>query len=199
MATPITIPVDIHLISLGVEEEKIVERPVRVGRETRIQRERVTRVRQIPLRRGEADVRAAFTIANTIWAPADIGFQVGTISPESAVIPGGAEVVDDSGFGYLARLFGPGNAVSLLVVNGFAGTEGGSAVAEWRTCIVGAWSNPYLGTVLAHELGHLLSLEHIQDSWNVMHPALHADNRLTPRQIRQARGSALARRVSGPP
>ena len=68
--------------------------------------------------------------------------------------------------------------------------------------------------MLAHELGHLLELPHIDGArtggpgqerqvaaWmrNLMYSgALHPDAELTPEQVRLARSSAIARRFGGP-
>jgi len=43
----VVIPVDAHLLTLTISTPQIVERPVRVDRETRMQRERIQRTREI--------------------------------------------------------------------------------------------------------------------------------------------------------
>ena len=43
----VVIPVDAYLLTLTISNPEFVEHPVRVGRETRMQRERVMRSREI--------------------------------------------------------------------------------------------------------------------------------------------------------
>lgn len=86
-------------------------------------------------------------------------------------------------------------------MNKFQGAElGGQAVEALGVCIVKLLGHPGLGKVLAHELGHLLSLEHLTqsgvDNYNLMYPSLRADDRLTQPQIDQARTSNLMGRIA---
>src|SRR2546426_4995687 len=48
MATRISVPVDVHLISLCIESFRMVSRQVQVGRASRTQMERVRDVREVP-------------------------------------------------------------------------------------------------------------------------------------------------------
>ena len=50
----VIIPVDAHLLTLTISTPKIVEHPVRVGRETHMQRERIRRTREIKTIRSAA-------------------------------------------------------------------------------------------------------------------------------------------------
>ena len=50
----VVIPVAAHLLTLTISTPQIVERPVRVGRETRMQRERIQRTREIQTQRSAA-------------------------------------------------------------------------------------------------------------------------------------------------
>jgi hypothetical protein len=97
----------------------------------------------------------------------------------------------------LAGGFPMKNAVSLLLVRRFAGSEGGASVEKLGVCAVGDDSPD---TALAHEFGHLLGLEHQGDIRDLMNPGLSAPGMpLTPREISAARASRLAHRFGGPP
>jgi hypothetical protein len=61
------------------------------------------------------------------------------------------------------------NALSLLLVCRFVGSEGGASKKEFRVCAVGDDAND---TSLAHEFGHLLWLDHQGDIRDLMNPGL---------------------------
>ena len=54
MGNAVIIPVDAHLLTLTISRFKVVERPVHVGRETRIQHERIQSKDEIPTQRSAA-------------------------------------------------------------------------------------------------------------------------------------------------
>jgi hypothetical protein len=56
----VVIPVDAHLLTLTISTPQVVERPVRVGRETRMQRERIQRTREIQTQRSAASLTLSF-------------------------------------------------------------------------------------------------------------------------------------------
>jgi hypothetical protein len=72
----VIIPVDAHLITLTISKPEIVERPVHVGHEVHMQRERVMRSSEIPTTRTEASLMLSFTEVNKIFAAADIQFRL---------------------------------------------------------------------------------------------------------------------------
>ena len=76
MAKTITIPVDVYLITLQIESYQVVEKKIAVGKSTQIQHERVKETRDIPPNQNDKTVMRAIDVANAIWAPADITFQL---------------------------------------------------------------------------------------------------------------------------
>lgn len=191
----VIIPVDAHLLTLTISQPEIVERPVRVGRETRMQRERVVRTREIPTKRNTASLMLSFKEVNKIFGAADIEFRLQNTTTEPIEAPNGSEAVDDDGFYMLASRFPMKNAVSLLLVRRFAGSEGGASAEKLGVCAVGDNSPD---TALAHEFGHLLGLEHQGDIRDLMNPGLSPPGTpLTTREISAARASRLAQRFGG--
>src|SRR6266702_1175633 len=133
----VVIPVDVHLLTLTISTPEIVERPVQVGRETRMQRERVQRTREIKTIRDAASLIKSFKEVNKIFGAADIEFQLRHTTPHPAEAPKGSETLDDEGFLMLAQQFPKNNGVSLLLVRRFAGSEGGASKKELSVCAVG--------------------------------------------------------------
>jgi len=189
----VIIPVDAHLLTLTISKFEIIERPVRVGSTAHMQRERVQRKSEIQTQRTAATLMVSFMAVNKIFRAADIEFRLRNTTSESAEAPKGSEALDDEGFFMLASGFPMNNnAVSLLLVRKFAGSEGGASAEELGVCAVGD-SSP--DTALAHEFGHLLSLEHQGDIRDLMNPGLSAPGTpLTRSEIAAARASPLARR-----
>jgi len=193
----ITIPVDAHLLTLTITTYKIVERPVRVGRETRMQRERIEAKDEFPTRRSAASLRLSFMEANKSFAAAGIEFQLRNVSSESAEAPKGSDALDDEGFLMLAKQFPMSDAVSLLLVRRFGGKEGGASKKELGVCAVGDVAS---AAALAHEFGHLLELEHQGDIRDLMNPSLSPDGTpLTAPEMETARRSKLATRFGARP
>jgi len=122
----VVIPVDAHLLTLTISTPQIVERPVRVGRETRMQRERIQRTREIQTQRSAASLTLSFMEVNKVFGAADIEFRLRNTTSGSVEAPKGSEALDDEGFLMLAAGFPMNNAVSLLLVRRFAGSEGGA-------------------------------------------------------------------------
>src|SRR5271166_2541794 len=196
-AEMVIIPVRAHLLTLTISTPEIVERPVQVGRETRMQRERVMRTREIATTRTQASLGTSFVSVNQIFGAADIQLQLRETTSDRAEAPSGDEALDDNGFFLLARSFPMTDAVQLLLVRRFAGSEGGAAIEDQGVCAVGD-SSP--NTALAHEFGHLLGLGHQGDIRDLMNPGLSPPGTpLTPREIIDARASRLAVRFGGPP
>jgi hypothetical protein len=191
----VIIPVDAHLLTLTISKPVIVEHPVRVGRETRMQRERVQQTSEIKTTRSTASLTASFKEVNKIFGAADIQFQLRHTTSDSVEAPKGAEDLDDEGFLMLAKEFPMQNGVSLLLVRRFAGSEGGASKKEIGVCAVGDAAND---TSLAHEFGHLLWLEHQGDIRDLMNPGLAVPGApLTKREISLARASPLFRQFGG--
>ena len=98
MAKTITIPVDVYLITLQMESYQVVEKKIAVGKSTQIQHERVKESRDIPPHQSDKTVMRAMDVANTIWAPADITFQLRKSFFPVTEAPGNVEEVSVSGF-----------------------------------------------------------------------------------------------------
>ena len=193
----VIIPVDAHLLTLTISTPEIVQRPVHVGRETRMQRERIQRTREIATQRNAASLTLSFREVNKIFSAADIEFRLRQTTTNSSAAPNGSEALDDDGFFMLASSFPMKNAVSLLLVRRFAGSEGGASAEKLGVCAVGDNSPD---TALAHEFGHLLGLEHQGDIRDLMNPGLSAPGTpLTAREISAARASKLAQRFGARP
>jgi hypothetical protein len=190
----VIIPVDAHLLTLTISTPDIVERPVRVGRETHMQRERVMRSRDIPTTRDAASLASSFKEVNKIFGAADIEFRLQNTTTDPIEAPSGSEAVDDRDFLMLASRFPMKNAVSLLLLHRFKGAEGGASVEKLGVCAVDDNSPD---TALAHEFGHLLGLEHQGDIRDLMNAGLSPPGTpLTAREISAARASALAKRFA---
>jgi hypothetical protein len=192
---PITIVVDAYLITLRITTYREVERTVQTGRTVQRRRERVPQVREVPPGQDAAGVTQAIATANQIWASASIIFRLRATQSQSVEIPGSTDTINDQGFLYLAQRFpARGGATAFFVSRFHDIQEGGNAVEQLAASIVAALPHPQVGKTLAHEFGHLLSLGHVGDTFNLMCPGLsHAQN-LTAPQITQATASGLARR-----
>ena len=121
-------------------------------------------------------------------------------------------MVDEPGYHFLAAAHRAGNGVRVLLVDRVSRPElGGEARHETRVCLIAYGSDQgSTSRMLAHELGHLLELPHVDDTrragpgheretaaWmrNLMYSgALNPAAELTPVQVQRARSSALARR-----
>lgn len=157
-------------------------------------------------------------LASALWqSRADISFRRASIQTVTEEMPPGmrGDVVDDSGYHFLASRYRAGLGVRVLFVDRTArGDLGGQSRAQTRVCFVKYEPNPPAGSrMLAHELGHLLGLHHIdnpaqagpgnealQASWlrNLMYSgALNPDAEINADQRQAALSSELARRSGG--
>jgi hypothetical protein len=192
----ITVPVDAHFVTLEIESFRIEEREVRAGPKTERRRERVRDVRRVAPLEDEKTLRVALEFTNRVFEPAGLRLLLRSCDYPSVAAPGNADKVSPEGFLELAHLFPRRAGASLLVVYLFEGADlGGQAAELLGVCITRSFRNEQLGKVVAHELGHLLALEHEKDAYNLMYPALRAGDRLIDEQIERARKSALATSV----
>ena len=199
MANTITIPVDAYLITLQIASYQIVEKKIAVGKNTQIQHERVKENRDIPSNQNDKTVKSAIDVANTIWAPADITFQLRKCFFPITEAPGNVEEVSVSGFFQMITTLKikPMGGVAALFVNRFEKRDlGGFAAEALGVCIVTSLGHPVLGKTLAHEFGHLLSLpdlrndpKSVENNYNLMYEASRAGDKLTGDQISKARNS----------
>ena len=132
-------------------------------------------------------------------------------------MPSGAtsDTVDETGYHFLAAAHKAGNGVRAILVDRVSRPDlGGQSRQQTRVCLVAYASDPAsTSRMLAHELGHLLSLPHVDSdrrpgpgqerlvaSWmrNLMYSgALNPAAELSDTQVRAARSSPLARRFGG--
>jgi hypothetical protein len=189
----VIIPVDAHLLTLTVSKFAIVQKAVQVGRETRMQRERVETKDRFPTQRSQASLTLSFAEVNKSFSGANIEFRLRNVTTEPPIeAPKGSDALDDEGFLMLAKEFPMKDAISMLLVRRFAGSEGGASKEELGVCAVGDTSPD---TALAHEFGHLLGLDHQGDIRDLMNRGLSPPGTpLTATEIESARKSRLARR-----
>ena len=204
MVTTISIPVDVHLITITVASSRIVTRTIQVGRGSQQRRERIPSTQEFPSGQTRQTINQLMTRANRIWAPAHISFTLESVTPHSIQAPGNREEVNVDGFLFLAGQYPAArNKISALFVHRFSGTEGGQAIDNQRVCILKSSPIQLMGRILAHEFGHLLSVPHVTSPTtnlqNVMRPGLVAGDQITQGQIDIARGSNLAIGASRPP
>lgn len=174
--------------------------------------------RRLPQRWTTEHAVATLRLASDLLkSQADIEFPLGRCEQVIETIPPGSatDAVDESGYEHLAATYKAGEGVRLLAVDRTAATEIGAHAAQ-RTgvCVI-----PYgadLGVtarMLAHGLGHLLALPHVDSgrrlesrpasqvaAWtkNLMYSgALGRSPELSPTQVQAARSSPLARRFGG--
>jgi len=204
-----TIPVDAYLLTLRVVTRRLVERTVQSGHTSQTRRERVEDTSETPPGFTPDAVRALIAMGNRVWTPAAITFQLRNTYPRSAQAPSNTAGLTDDDFRALAsRDFAARDGISALFVRSFSGADGGGGAMEpLRSCILCALRGPsgellsqLLGSILAHEFGHLLHLSHepVTEAsiGNLMRPGARPPEatNLTPAQITVAQGSALARR-----
>lgn len=180
--------------------------------------------RRVPQATGrtEADVQAFFEAANRIWRQARIRFELdpANIVRESYAFRTECEV-DHSEFTILLERCAYPDAVNVFFIADLAGTgeagfgvspEGGAALGlagcavgdRFQTTILGpplnvSLSDEQTAQVLAHELGHFLNLDHVDDTPanadRLMRPgtlAGGANRTLIQDEVRRARASQAA-------
>jgi hypothetical protein len=76
-----------NLLTLTISTPEIVEHPVRVGRETHVQRERIQRTREIKTIRSAASLISSFKEVNKIFGAADIEFRLRHTTSDSVEAP----------------------------------------------------------------------------------------------------------------
>jgi len=148
---------------------------------------------------------------------ANIEFSRGSCDEVVEEMPSGAaaDTVDEAGYHFLAAAHKAGDGVRALLVDQVSRTElGGQSRQQTRVCLIAYGSD--LGAtcrMMAHELGHLLALPHVDSgrrpgpgqesqiaAWmrNLMYSgALNPAAELTQTQVQAARSSPLARRFGG--
>jgi hypothetical protein len=157
------------------------------------------------------------TASDLLRSRTNIEFPRATVEPVVEEMPSGAasETVDEAGYHFLAAAHKAGNGVRVLLVDRVSRADlGGQSRQQTRVCLV-AYGSDVASTsrMMAHELGHLLSLPHVDGdrrpgpgqerlvaAWmrNLMYSgALNPAAELTQTQVQAARSSPLARRFGG--
>jgi hypothetical protein len=174
---------------------------------------------ELPQRFTESHARDILEAASDLLrARTDIEFPLGVCERVVEEMPPGAaaDTVDLAGYHYLAAAHRAGRGARVILVDRVSRRDlGGRSRDQTRVCLVAYGADiPATSRMLAHELGHLLELPHVDEArrdgpgqerqiaaWmrNLMYSrALNPDAELTPEQVRLARSSALARRFGGP-
>ncbi|HEY7541250.1 MAG TPA: hypothetical protein VIF11_13970 [Methylomirabilota bacterium] len=174
--------------------------------------------RRLPQRWTTEHAIAALRLASDLLkSQANIEFALGRCEQVVETMPpaGATDAVDESGYEHLAATYRAGEGVRVLAVDRAAATEiGAHASQQTRVCVIpyGADLNA-TSQRLAHGLGHLLALPHVDSgrslasssasqvaAWtkNLMYSgALGRSPELSPTQVQAARSSPLARRFGG--
>jgi len=177
-----------------------------------------SRARELAQRWTEAYASSVLQQASDILrARTNIEFSRSTVEQVVEEMPSGAasETVDEAGYHFLAATYKAVHGVRALLVDRVARTElGGQSRQQTRVCLI-AYNSDLAATsrMMAHELGHLLSLPHVDSgrrpgpgqesqaaAWmrNLMYSgALNPAAELTQTQVQAARSSPLARRFGG--
>src|SRR5437667_5611860 len=152
---PTHVPVDARLVTLVATVDRVEELSVRVGTGTATRRERVRDTLPTAAGRDEENVRHILELRNAIWAPAEIAFVLRSIAPVEEELPGDRphpEIVDVSGFTYLASRYRGRDCASLILVRQFEGPDlGGQAIESLGACVLPRLGDALSGKVLAHE------------------------------------------------
>ena len=131
-------------------------------------------------------------------------------------MPSGAtsETVDEAGYHFLTTAHAAGDGVRVILVDRATAPELGGDSRRELVCLIAYGADPAAtARMMAHELGHLLALPHVDSgrrsapgqenqikAWmrNLMYSgALNPAAELTPTQVQAARSSPLARRFGG--
>jgi hypothetical protein len=181
----------------------------------------------VTLRRGDLELPQRWTAEHAVAvlgqasdllkSQANIEFPLGTCEQVVETMPSGgaSDAVDEAGYDFLAATYKAGEGIRVLLVDRVTeGELGAQFRQQTRVCVIAHGSD--LGAtsrILAHELGHLLALPHVDigrkpehaperqiAAWtkNLMYSgALSRSAELTPTQVQAARSSPLARRFGG--
>ncbi len=157
----------------------------------------------------------ALRVANNIWMRANIQFHLkqGVVFDTALDLPKGSRTRDQLVLDVLSDRRPAGTLVNVFLINRVPGlTAGGTSYLNSDpegACFVQQYDNATSsGRALAHELGHLLGLDHVKVDYqnerlaktqmnNLMVEGLTVGTSLTPSQITTAKGGRLAKKFGG--
>jgi hypothetical protein len=161
------------------------------------------------------DPTDALRVANTIWMRANIQFHLkqDVVFDPPLDLPKGTRTHDQVVLDGLSIRRPAGTMVNVFLINSVPGLiAGGLSYLNSdpeAACFVQRYDNATAsGRALAHELGHLLGLDHVKvdyqnerlaktQIYNLMVEAMTTGTSLTPDQIKAAKGGKLAKKFSG--
>jgi hypothetical protein len=163
----------------------------------------------------DSDPGDALVVANNIWMPANIQFHLkqAVVFDTPLDLPKGSRTRDQLVLDVLSDRRPAGTLVHVFLINRVQGlTAGGTSYLNSdpeAACFVQQYDNASSsGRALAHELGHLLGLDHVKVDYqnerlaktqvsNLMVEGLTVGTSLTPSQIKTAKGGKLAKKFGG--
>jgi hypothetical protein len=161
------------------------------------------------------DPTDALRVANTIWMAANIQFHLkqDVVFDTPLDLPKGTRTRDQVVLDGLSIRRPAGTLVNVFLINRVPGlTAGGLSYLNSNpeaACFVQQYDNATSsGRALAHELGHLLGLDHVKVDYqnerhaktqinNLMVEGMTVGTSLTPDQIKTAKGGKLIRKFGG--
>ncbi len=161
------------------------------------------------------DASDALRVANHIWMPTNIQFHLkqDIVFDTPLDLPKGSRTRDQLVLDVLSDRRPAGTLVHVFLINRVQGlVAGGLSYLNSdpeAACFVQQYDNATSsGRALAHELGHLLGLDHVKVDYqnerlakvqlnNLMVEGLTVGTSLTPAQIKTAKGGKLAKKFGG--
>ncbi|MEY9885122.1 hypothetical protein [Bradyrhizobium sp. USDA 329] len=158
--------------------------------------------------------KKALDVVNTIWSKAKIAFVISDcILDKPLDMAPSRRSSDEVLLGVLASRHDADNAVHIFLVNSIASLNAGGGSypngSPEPASFVQWYGNDHAnGRAWAHELGHLMELDHVEIDYsnekqaaqrvkNLMVKGLSAGSDLTSQQISTAKGSKLVKRFGG--
>lgn len=102
--------------------------------------------------------------------------------------------------GTVRQALSDSNTMLVVTTGQWNGELGSSAANAWSVMpptgpfgVVLEQSVAYYGGLIAHELGHYLNLQHVNDAYNVMNPVIYSNSfNLLDNQCTEARATAIS-------